>query len=130
MSSERDRLAAALFQWEEGRRRVDELRADPAIVPVVDRVLGAIADELRRRIGPTFNAAELAELYGRGTEWCLEVALQVAPGEAAALDAQAMADAAFFEHLRGATDYAGGRRIETEEEEREEGGREQAAGGG
>lgn len=111
-----DPLANALFQWEEGRRRLEELRADPELARAADRVLGAISDELRRRIGSTFTSAELAALYGRGTDWCMEVALRAAPGELAALDAQSIADAAFLERLRGASDYAGGRRIEQEED--------------
>jgi hypothetical protein len=43
----------------------------------------------------------------------------VAPGEAAALNAQPIADAAFFEHLRRASDYAGGRKVERDEQEEE-----------
>lgn len=74
-----------------------------------DRVVGAIQDELRRRIGPTFSAGELADLYGRGTDWCLQVALDVAPGLSA--DARSLADAAFWLYLRGATDFAGGRQL-------------------
>ena len=70
---------------------------------------GAIRDELRRRIGPTFSAAELADLYGAGTDWCQQVVLDVAPGAAA--DTQALADAAFWIYLRGATDFAGGRQL-------------------
>ena len=74
-----------------------------------DRVVAAIQDELRRRIGPTFSAAELAELYGRGTDWCLQVAMDAAPGLAA--DSRSLADAAFWLYLRGATDFAGGRQL-------------------
>ena len=72
-----------------------------------DRVVAAIQDELRRRIGPTFSAAELADLYGRGTDWCLQVRSDAAPGLEA--DAQSLADAAFWLYLRGAIDFAGGR---------------------
>ena len=64
-----------------------------------DRVVAAVREELRRRIGPTFSADELAELYGRGTDWCLQVALDVAP--ALASDPQSIADAAFWLYLRG-----------------------------
>jgi hypothetical protein len=101
-------LENALFQWEEGLR---ELRAieDARERQQADRVLAAIQDELRRRIGPTFSAVELAELYGRGTDWCLQVATDAAPGLAA--DGQALADAAFWLYLRGATDFAGGRQL-------------------
>jgi hypothetical protein len=101
-------LANALFQWEEGWRALGEIE-DPRRRRLADRVVDAIGDELRRRIGPTFSAAELADLYGRGTDWCQQVALDVAPG--AAEDAQSLAEAAFWRYLRGATDFAGGRQL-------------------
>lgn len=102
-------LENALFQWEEGWRALREIE-EPRERRLADRVVEGIRDELRRRIGPTFSAAELAELYGRGTDWCQQVALDVAPG--AASDAQTLADAAFWLYLRGATDFAGGRKLE------------------
>ena len=98
----------ALFQWEEGWRALKAIE-DPRARRMADRVIDAIREELRRRIGPTFSAAELAELYGRGTEWCQQVARDVAP--AAEPDAQALGDAAFWLYLRGATDFAGGRQL-------------------
>jgi len=101
-------LANALFQWEEGWRQLQAL-ADPGRRRLADRVVEAVREELRRRIGPTFTAAQLAELYGHGTDWCLQVAIDVAP--AAEGDAQALADAAFWLYLRGARDYAGGRSL-------------------
>ena len=57
-------LENALFQWEEGRRALQAIE-DPRQRRLADRVVDAIRDELRRRIGPTFSAEELAELYGR-----------------------------------------------------------------
>jgi len=102
-------LENALFQWEEGWRRLQELRGDPATQRRADRVVAAVSDELRRRIGPTFRAAELADLYGRGTDWCLEVALGVVPE--LPTDPQQLADAAFWLYLRGASDFAGGREM-------------------
>lgn len=101
-------LENALFQWEEGWRAlqaVGNLRERRQ----ADRVVAAIQDELRRRIGPTFQAAELAELYGRGTDWCLQVAMDAAP--ALTGDSRSIADAAFWLYLRNATDFAGGRRL-------------------
>jgi hypothetical protein len=102
-------LENAIYQWEEGYRRLQELGRDPALQARVVRAVDAVRDELRRRIGPTFTAAELADLYGRGTDWCLQVASNVAPEEAADWDPQVITDAAFHLYLRGATDYAGGR---------------------
>ena len=82
---------------------------DPRRRRLADRVVNAIRDELRRRIGPTFTAAELANLYGKGTDWCQQVAIDVAP--AIEDEAQALGDAAFWLYLRGATDFAGGRQL-------------------
>ena len=101
-------LENALFQWEEGWRALQ------AIVDVrerrrSDQVVSAIQDELRRRIGPTFFAADLAELYGRGTDWCLQVAMDSVPGLEA--EPRSLADAAFWLYLRGAKDFAGGRQL-------------------
>ncbi|HEU5142173.1 MAG TPA: hypothetical protein VFU04_03340, partial [Solirubrobacterales bacterium] len=66
-------LENALFQWEEGWRTLQAV-SDPRERRRADRVIGAVQDELRRRIGPTFRAADLADVYGRGTDWCLQVA--------------------------------------------------------
>lgn len=101
-------LENALFQWEEGWRRLREIE-DPRARRLADRVVESVRDELRRRIGPTFTAAALADLYGEGTDWAQQVALDVAP--AAQPDAQTLADAAFWLYLRGATDFAGGRQL-------------------
>lgn len=102
-------LENALFQWEEGWRALQGLRGDPALYRRADRIVRAVQVELRRRIGPTFRAGELAELHGRGTDWCLEVAFSVDPDPA--IDPQTLADAAFWLYLRGASDFAGGRQL-------------------
>jgi hypothetical protein len=102
-------LDNALYQWEEGFRRLRDLSEEPRLARRLNRAVEAVRDELRRRIGATFTANELAELYGRGTDWCLEAARRAAPMEASELDPQAITDGAFYLHLRGATDYAGGR---------------------
>jgi hypothetical protein len=101
-------LENALFQWEEGRRALQAIE-DPRLRRLSDRVVDALREELRRRIGPTFTAAELADLYGQGTDWAQQVAIDVAPSVDS--DAQILADAAFWLYLRGATDFAGGRQL-------------------
>lgn len=101
-------LENALFQWEEGWRSLEAID-DARRRHLADRVVRSIDDELRRRIGPTFSAAELADLYGRGTDWCQQVAIDVAPTIEG--DAQSLADAAFWLYLRKATDFAGGRQL-------------------
>jgi len=104
-------LDNALFQWEEGARRLRELSADPREARTARRAVDAIREELRRRIGPTFTAQELADLYAQGTDWCLDAARRAAPMSAVDLDTQAIVDGAFQEYLRGARDYSGGRVI-------------------
>lgn len=76
--------------------------------PTLERVCVLIQDELRRRLGGSFRAEELVELYGRGTTWCLQLAAGAAPDRPWAWEA-AVADAAFGRYLREASDYAGGR---------------------
>jgi len=98
----------ARFQWEEGWRRYQELSEDPALRRQADRAVDAVREELRRRIGSSFTTSELADFYGRGTDWCERLANELAPGVGA--DAQKLADAAFRAYLRSASDFAGGRR--------------------
>jgi hypothetical protein len=107
----------ALFQWEQGASRLRELSARPRQARAAARAVDAIRDELRRRIGPTFSAQELAELYGRGTDWALEAARHAAPMEAVDLDSEAIIDGAFYHYLRGAYDYSGGRVVPNEQRE-------------
>ncbi|HEV7616352.1 MAG TPA: hypothetical protein VGO36_08985 [Solirubrobacterales bacterium] len=101
-------LANALYQWEEGYRALQAID-DPRQRRLADRLVDAVREELRRRIGPTFSADELAALYGLGTDWCQQIAIDVAP--AAEGEAQSLADAAFWLYLRGAGDFAGGRQL-------------------
>jgi hypothetical protein len=108
-------LDNAIFQWEEGAGRLRDLSTDPRAARTANRAVEAIRNELRRRIGPTFSSQELADLYGRGTDWCLEAARQAAPMAAVDLDPQAIVDGAFFLYLRGAYDYSGGR-VRTEQD--------------
>ena len=104
-------LDNALYQWEEGYSRLREAAADSRRSSTVLRAVEAVRDELRRRIGATFTAAELADLYAEGTDWCLEAARWALPEQAADLDPQAIVDGAFYQQLRGATDYSGGRLV-------------------
>jgi hypothetical protein len=99
----------ALDQWQAGERRLEQ--APPQERPVLERVTRRIEAELRRRLGGAFTADELVELYDRqGTGWCTDLAVAAAPEHPFAWDARVVADAAFARYLRGATDFAGGRR--------------------
>jgi hypothetical protein len=98
----------ANYQWQQGERR---LRSEPAERrPLLERVTDALVAELRRRLGGTFSSDELVALYERGTAWCLQVAMKIAPEDPWAWDAGVVVDAAFGRYLREAADYAGGRR--------------------
>ncbi|MDQ4047767.1 MAG: hypothetical protein M3131_00050 [Actinomycetota bacterium] len=92
-------LENALDQWREGERRVSE-------EPRLDDAVGAVLDELRRRLGSAFDVAELAELYASDTDWASDLARSRSAGG----DAAFVVDAAFNRYARRATDYAGGRR--------------------
>jgi hypothetical protein len=96
-------LENALFQWREGERRVfQEVRPARANL---ERATEAVVNELRRRLGSSFQLEELAAFYGSGTDWATELAARNAAGT----DAAAAVDAAFNRYAREASDYAGGR---------------------
>jgi len=102
-------LENALYQWREGERRIadtpDVVQAD------LDEAAELVVEELRRRLGSSFVVDELADLYGRDTDWALELARRYGAGT----DAAAVVDAAFARYVREAKDYAGGRPRETHE---------------
>ncbi len=64
----------------------------------------AVLAELRKRLGGAFEIAELADLYGQGTDWASEIAQRYAQGT----DSSWAIDAAFARYARQATDFAGG----------------------
>ena len=102
----------AIYQWQQGERRLKE--AQPERRALLERVVDELVAELRRRMGGRFSAEELTQLYGRGTSWCLQLAMDTAPGDPWAWDSGVVVDAAFGRYLREAADYAGGRRIAAE----------------
>ncbi len=96
----------AIYQWRAGERRL--AAAPPERALQLERVTEALVAGLRRRLGGRFSAQELVELYERGTSWCLQVAMTVAPEDPWAWEAGVVVDAAFARYLREASDYAGG----------------------
>ncbi len=99
----------ALYQWREGERRLAST-SEPAQADL-DTAADVVVEELRRRLGSSFLVDELADLYGRDTDWALELARRNAAGN----DAASVVDAAFARYVREAKDYAGGRPRETHE---------------
>jgi len=102
----------ALFQWEEGEARIRN--AEPAVARELDRAARVVVDELRRRLGGAFTLAELADLYGEGTDWVSDAVGR----RFAEADTSTAVNAGFLRYARSATDYAGGRLREPEEETR------------
>jgi hypothetical protein len=102
----------AIYQWQRGERRLRD--APPERGPLLERVVGVLVAELRRRLGGRFSAQELADLYESGTGWCMQAAMNVAPDDPWAWDSSVVVDAAFDRYLREASDYAGGRRALSE----------------
>ena len=99
----------SLEQWREGERRLADAPAHEQ--DALERVVRRITAELRRRLGGAFTAEELSDLYEeQGTSWCVDIAVAAAPEHPYAWDARIVADAAFARYLRGAVDFAGGRR--------------------
>ena len=81
----------ALFQWEEGERRLREsgdrrLELEAAVV----------LDDLRKRLGSEFTVQELSDLYGSDPDW-----------RSPAIPAW-IVDAAFARYAREASDFGGG----------------------
>jgi hypothetical protein len=96
-------LENALFNWEAGINRLRELESRGELRG--DLVTTPVREELRRRLGATFTASDLADLYGEGTDWAL-----LLPGVDPGLsDVQELIDAAFWQHLQAAGDFAGGK---------------------
>ncbi len=102
----------AIYQWQQGERRL--LAAPPERRARLERVVDVLVAELRRRLGGRFSSEELAQLYERGTSWCLQLAMATVPEDPWAWDSGVVVDAAFGRYLREASDYAGGRRIAAE----------------
>jgi hypothetical protein len=96
----------ALFQWEEGERRLRDAE-DPERSQLRSAERN-VYEELRRRLGGSFTLAELADFYGKGTDWANDIAERSLAGT----DTSWVVDAAFGRYARLASDYAGGRRYE------------------
>jgi hypothetical protein len=92
----------AMFNWE----AASSCASSNAPVPEGRQVTVPVRLELRRRLGATFSAEQLADVYGSGTDWATQLP-GVDPGSA---DLQDLVDAAFWLHLQNASDFAGGRK--------------------
>ena len=92
-------LENALFQWEEGERRLRE--ADGPRRAPLEHAVGDVIEELRRRLGSRFSLEELSDLYAGSTEWASEAARRSFAGT----ESTWVVDAAFARYAREAADY-------------------------
>jgi hypothetical protein len=95
------RILAATFAWQEGSARLSDGGPDDA---ARRRIVEAVRDELRRRVGTTFTLSQLASEYEQASAWYLDLAQRVAPRQPSAWDPAVALDAAFAMHARQAGD--------------------------
>jgi hypothetical protein len=96
--------------WQEGERRLRA--AEPADRRWLERVVDAVVNELRRRVGGPFLVGELAAYWADvGTDWCFGIATRTAPSNPEAWDMTTVTGAAFARYAREAGDYMIGRRV-------------------
>jgi hypothetical protein len=92
-------------QWADGQRRVRAAAADEVRYERLAAHVGAVTEELRRRLGQVFTLRELVDEYDRVEHWRDGVAsvntLPPSPGDLATAE-----DAAFHLYARGAQDFA------------------------
>ena len=94
----------ALFQWEEGERRIRE--ADGARRAALERAITLVLDELGKRLGSRFSLEELSDVYADAGDWASDAARRAFAGT----ESSWVVDAAFGRYAREALDYAGGSR--------------------
>jgi hypothetical protein len=99
-------IELARQQWQDGSRRIERTRSDPALYARLHGLVGAVTAELRRRIGQTYTLAELAETYAGADNWTRSVLDEAEPDAPAPPEVSTVADAAFYLYARGASDYA------------------------
>ena len=92
-------------EWEEGHRRLESERSDPARYRTLLAQVDVITAELRRRVGQTYSLAELAAAYRDAESWGREAVEERAPSSGWPRDLALVLAAAFHAYQRGATDY-------------------------
>jgi hypothetical protein len=100
-------IPVARHQWDEGKRKLAREGEDTARSRHLDLLVGAVVDELRRRLGRTFTLGELAGAYEGADDWVRDVIVTSMPprSRASVRDAAVIQDAAFARYAQGAVDY-------------------------
>lgn len=94
-------LASARHAWEDGMRALAPLLGTQ---PARARIVQAVHDELRRRVGVTFRLIDLARAYEGASAWYLPLAQDIAPREPDLWDPAVTLDGAFGMYQRHAVD--------------------------
>lgn len=97
-------VVTARQEWEQGSRRLDDLRGDRRLYARLLHDVELVTDELQRRFGAGFTLQELAAAYERAEDWTRHILEERgAPGWPTRLTT--VLDAAFHSYARGAVDY-------------------------
>ena len=101
-------LESARQQWEDGARRLEDEAGNRERYRQLCKLVDAVMDELRRRVGHHFTLAELAAAHAGADVWAREVVRANIPPEARVglKDVSLVEDAAFRAYARGARDYS------------------------
>ena len=92
-------------EWEEGSRRLEAAREDGPRYRQLLELLDLVLDELRKRVGQTYDLRQLVAAYGDSERWAREVLEERAPASAWPRDLTVVLAAAFDAYQRGAIDY-------------------------
>lgn len=98
-------VESARREWEEAYRRVQDAARRRDGEPLAELV-AIVVDELRRRLGATYELRELADEYRRAERWVRSAVAERAPGAQASPALSLAEGAAFHLYSLGATDYA------------------------
>lgn len=98
-------LELARQQWDDGNRRIEATRSDPARYRQLTSLVDVIVAGLRKRVGQTFTLAELAGAYDGADDWARTLLDDADPEAPPTPAAGTLADAAFHVYARGASDY-------------------------
>lgn len=98
-------LALVRHEWDEAARRLETERHDPRRYERLLAQIGAITDELRRRLGQTYTLTELANAYRDADRWARATVEERAAYPGWPRDLSLVLAAAFHAYQRGAVDF-------------------------
>ena len=93
-------------EWDDGHRRLESERGDPARYRRLVAQVELVVDELRKQVGQTYTLAQLAEAYRDADRWARATVEERAPSPGWPRDLALVLAAAFYAYQRGAVDYS------------------------